>query len=67
MTGDVIDRFLGIGPLLIWSVIFIWWLRKANARSTENTRINNALLEANLEMVKRLRNIEVLLEKDRQV
>jgi hypothetical protein len=67
MTGDLIDRYFGIAPLLIWSVVFIWWLRKANARSIENARLNNALLEANLEMVKKLRSIEVLLEKDRQV
>ncbi|CAN7643123.1 hypothetical protein [Rhizobium sp. LjRoot254] len=67
MAADLIDRLIGVLPLLAFFVFYVLWLRKANARSVEVMRINNALLEANLDMVKRLRNIEVLLEKDRQV
>ena len=66
MAAELLDRFVGLLPLLALVVFYFWWIRKANARSVEMMRINNALLEANLDMANRLRNIEALLEKCRQ-
>ena len=67
MVSGLIGKLIDLWPLLVWLVFFIWWIRKASIRSAENLRINTALLEANLEMAARLRNIEALLENEKRL
>jgi hypothetical protein len=67
MGGDLAHSLVNFSPVLVVMAIYLWVVRSARIRSLEMMRVNNALLEANLEMVTRLRNIEALLEKDRQV
>jgi preprotein translocase subunit YajC len=66
MNSEFFGSALAFIPLLLIVVIYVMSIRRSKRNMGEMMRINEALLKANLEMVKRLQNIEALLQKDRQ-
>lgn len=66
MNSESFGSASALIPLLLIMVIYVMSIRRSKRNMGEMMRINEALLNANLEMVKRLQNIEALLQKDRQ-
>ncbi|WEZ82231.1 hypothetical protein P6U16_13745 [Rhizobium sp. 32-5/1] len=66
MNSESLGSVVALLPFVVFLIIYVMALRRSKQNMAEVTRINEALLSANLEMVKKLQNIEAMLQKDRQ-